>query len=1082
MAIATGSVGSKEPTGITISHTSTSPTGFVFTVSWKIGDQDYGDGQQARYKFGGDTSWRYFGSSASIGTKTTEKTLTLPHASCYPYADVKNSKLIVVQIRGNRKKYPKGKGTINPGWSSWASKEYVIQPPQNIGTGHHIDLTVTNTSSTLATFSWTYDIDDNDKYIFNAFEWQTCLVEDCNYSDGSKAPYGASTYVLHESGTSQSGSQPVPESSATLNNGHSHTRWFRVRACGPGGDSPWTYARRVYLTEPSAPTNVSTDTKTDGLSTTIITEFNTSSSDAYPVEGTKRQYVITTPAADLACPTSGITWTDDRSASYGDGTDKYISTIDAVPGLDQCMYVRVGTLYDEVYNWSSAELVAVGKVKPPTLSNLQTNDTTYQATVTATNNSDIPDSQIAVVYQGSNDPDKSFIVGIIPDGYTSVTVQAPDWSEEDAVAFGVFAFVGSTSKQTRDDGVDVYTITSPNPKFSMRSTTVWLGGTVPKAPTNVQVAVKDGSAGIVTVTWDWTWPDATGAELSWADHDDAWESTDEPDTFSVSNLHAAHWNIAGLDAGVTWYIRLRFFQETESGTTYSPWSELTSSSIIDLSSAPDEPAIELSAGIVPYDGSFTVTWGYVSTDGTGQARASVCEVTTSGGSDVYTEIGHTLTAQHIDFSVSDLGWTNGTTHYVALKVWSESGNESEWSALMPVIIAPAVTCAISATSLQNVTVTADGDDETTRTALSLTAMPLTVTVTGAGTSGKTTVAIERATSYFTERPDDTDFRGYEGETIALESVMGAGTFTFSNADLLGNFDDGAYYRIIATVEDGNGQKATATKDFEVHWSHQALMPDATVFMQEMEGREDVAVITPIKPTGAIATDTADIYRLTADKPVLVVSDAEFSTAYVDPYPTIGEYGGHRVVFKTANGDYITEDSTFAWVDLDEDDGDILDSDNAIIDFNGEQIQLAYNIDISGKWDKDFEETKYLGGSIQGDWNLGVSRSGSVSAVAITLTDQDTIRAMRRLAAYPGLCRIRTQDGSNVLADISVSESRSHSKGGKVVEYSLSITAVDEVEEEGMKYGDYMPGMGYILDEDGKYILDEDGSYIMGITD
>lgn len=1042
--IATAKVGANPPKNISIKHTSTNSSGFVFTVEWKLGEKNY-TAQEARYKLAtSETTWRKFGSSYSVGKDTTSKTFTVPYASAHPYGNL--GSLILVEIRAKNK---------SDGWSEWVAgaKEYAPKAPQNISTGHHINLTVENTSETTATFNWTYDINDSDEYVFNAFEWQTCLVEDCNYEFAYLAPFGQSTFQLYTSGTSQTGTRAIPESSSTLNNGHSHTRWFRVRACGLGGDSPWTYAYRTYITAPKGATNVSTTAKTDGLHTTIITEFDTASSMAYPIEGVKRQYTLATPDTNLACP-SGASWTDDRAASYGNGKDKLISTIDAVPSLDQCMYVRIGTLYDNVYTWSDAELVSVGKIKTPTMQAPVTDASTHKATITATNNSDIPDSQIAVVYQGTNHPDKSFIIGIIPDGYTSVTVQAPNWDDEDAVAFGTFAFVGTPTKQTREDGVDVYTITSPNSKFEMRSTTVWLGGTVPKAPSNVSVKVKDGAEGIVTVNWDWTWEDATGAELAWADHEDAWESTDEPDTFSVSNLHAAHWNIAGLDAGKTWYIRIRFFQETESSTVYSPWSELTSSSIIDLSSAPDEPAIELSAGVVPYDGAFTVNWGYVSTDGTPQARASVCEVTQSGGANVYTEIGHTLTAQHIDFSVAQLGWQNGTTHYVALKVWSESGNESEWSAPMPVIIAPRLTCSITSTSLETVTVPADDDEETTRQVLSLTEMPLSVSVSGAGASGITTVAVERAESYFAERPDEVNYGGYEGETVALKSINGAGTISFALADMIGKFDDGASYRIVATVEDGNGQKATATQQFEVHWDHQAIVPEAFISIIPVEGQADVAAIIPIAPEGAISSDRADIYRLTVDKPQLVVEGAEFGTAYVDPYPTIGVHGGHRIVFVTANGDYITEDNQFAWVDLAECDGDILESEQTIIDFGGRQIQLAYNLDVNNKWSKDFEETRYLGGSIQGDWNPGVSRSGSISTVAITLTDADMIRAMRQLADYTGLCKVRTQDGSNFVADIQVQEKRGYKTGGKVVDFDLSFTSVDPVGLDGLTFDEW----------------------------
>ena len=66
----------------------------------------------------------------------------------------------------------------------------------------------------------------------------------------------------------------------------------------------------------------------------------------------------------------------------------------------------------------------------------------------------------------------------------------------------------------------------------------------------------------------------------------------------------------------------------------------------------------------------------------------------------------------------------------------------------------------------------------------LKAMPLTVTVVGAGDGGTTTVAIERAAAYHMDRPDETTFNGYEGETIALASQVGEAQMTIDLNNLI----------------------------------------------------------------------------------------------------------------------------------------------------------------------------------------------------------------------------------------------------------------------------------------------------------
>ena len=228
------------------------------------------------------------------------------------------------------------------------------------------------------------------------------------------------------------------------------------------------------------------------------------------------------------------------------------------------------------------------------------------------------------------------------------------------------------------------------------------------------------------------------------------------------------------------------------------------------------------------------------------------------------------------------------------------------------------------------------------------------------------------------------------------------------------------------------------------------MPDAFVYVRQSEA---VAVLNPIAPEGALTTDVCDIYRLSVDKPELIYPDAVFGETYVDPYPTIGEHGGHRFVFRTANGDYITENDELAWVDMTESEGDTLYSDANIIDFGAGRVVIEYNADLSNSWRKDFTETKYLGGSVQGDWNPAVSRTGSISAVAVT-DDIETIEAMRRLAVYPGICHVRTKDGSSYAADVQVSESHKQSNGHRIVEFSLSITRVDAEVYDGLTLAEW----------------------------
>lgn len=1232
----------KKPTGLTIAR-----NGQWFTVKWKIGDKDYGDGQQLQYHLSSQKKGKW--TSVNIGKKATSKSIKIENKDYYPYPN-KSTKLkrITFRVRGNRQEYTKEtskKITKHKfSWSDWATKAIDLDVPNKPS----ITATLDNELTNVCAFAWSVSAEDDDKKPYTNTVWETVLVKESNVTDGSKLTW-KSNQLGWATGTSsaKSGTITRTEDTALLASG-SYTRWVRVRSRGIAGASEGkpdgcAYAKHVYAV-PYKPTitSVSADENAvGGFSCKVI--WKVDSTNAHPIDKTTVQYTIVEPEKGLACP-SGASWSDANISRDTGGKDAAFFSIDDTLSKDQCLFVRVNVQHDSNITYGTPTLAKVGYLKDPTGLSVETDNTTHRATITATNASNVEDSFLAVVYQTASNPSGAFVVGIIPHGSSSVIVQCPDWSGESAVAFGVYAVVGSYQRQQRQDGVSNYKV-----NVRMRSKgTIWDGGAVPSAPANVAV-VQTAIKGTVQITWDWTWAGANGAEISWADHEDAWESTDEPDKYLISKLHAAKWNISGLEVGKTWYMRVRLVSETADATTNGPWSDLVS---IDLSSAPTVPTLYLSRGVIPQDGSVTASWAYSTTDGTMQAYAEICEATITGEGITYGDvIAHTETAQQTVINAKDVGWQSGEIHNLCVRVTSASGHVSDsWSDPVSITVAEPLVCEITNTSLvqehietnpqefepadivsfeteteedvtklqvnitpkqsgtgtpspdnvrpisgwtevvthvspttsaeEGETYTTDlgrtvyggtldvvsgvltvdramvdlgtltwtgssgiklstgiadtvkppsannvpaniiaekyatsavapisandgkigvetsgriqcGSSETpsgqlvyelatpqtiqltpeevntlvgenniwsnagqvelriaesTRDVLSLKQMPLSVTATGAGVGGITTLAVERAEDYRIDRPDESHADGYKGETVFLYSQTGEDQINVNADSLIGALDDGAKYRIVATVQDGLGQSAKDPIDFEVHWTHQAVIPEANVII---DAENLVAKITPVAPTGTLAGDTCDIYRLSADRPELIVQDATFGQTYVDPYPAIGEFGGHRVVFKTVNGDYITEDNQMAWIDLGEEDDDILDLDYHVIDFDGTRIVLNYNVDLSSQWDKDFTETKYLGGSVQGDWNPAVSRSGSISATAITITDQDMIRDMRRLASYSGLCHVRTKDGSSYAADIQVSEDRSHEDFDKIATFSMTVTRVDPERLEGL---------------------------------
>ena len=261
-------------------------------------------------------------------------------------------------------------------------------------------------------------------------------------------------------------------------------------------------------------------------------------------------------------------------------------------------------------------------------------------------------------------------------------------------------------------------------------------------------------------------------------------------------------------------------------------------------------------------------------------------------------------------------------------------------------------------------------------------------------------------------------------------------------DLTGRLDDKCRYVLICAVSDSLGQTATSETVFTVAWTRQPEVPEATVTVDEENG---IAVITVDEPDGYEAGDYCDIYRLSKDKPELIISGGSFDTEYVDPFPASG--GGYRCVNVTSNGDYIGEVFN-AWVDVSHE----MKINEVVIDFDGDQqVRLPYNIDLGSKWKKDFERTVYLNGSVQGDWNKGITRDVTVKTVVLK-ADDERIRIMRQLADYAGICHVRTPEGSSYAADIQISESGSY--GSELVSYDLTVSKVQPQGYDGMTLADW----------------------------
>ena len=919
--------------------------GAVLTMTWKLAD--FYDSQEAYWSIDGQKVL------TTLDGDDTTVSYTIPVANYFP-ATTKKLASVTIGVRG----IMSGKA------GSWVTATYkFLAPNKPVVTKNGLK------------FVWATDEDfvtgKGDPYVIDV-EYQRV---DSTTATEKQVKWG--TDASSSDFTDVTGNNASGEVSFTETN---KIEWFRCTARGLNGQSAWVTSYHINAA-PYAAKNVTTTVK----GTNVQISWTPTSTAEHPLDYQYIQYCYAKPTSEDAkgvpvCPTSGLTWT--IAANNIVPTAKtHAFVISQLPPSDKCLFVRVCSVCESYTSVSDSVFALGGQLLAPTLSSITSDPATGTSIVTFVNNSTVSLSKMAIITS------KNKVLATIPNGTSTATVK---FIQNDNELIGLRAFQGAS-------------VSKPN----MRSDDVFsTSGDVPLAPTNV-AAVASAKSGVAEISWEIPWTDATGAEISWADHDDAWMSTDAPKTFSISQ-RATRWNVAELVSGVEYYFAVRLY---DSGGVFGPYSKTVS---LSFASAPGKPTLTSSAVAIQPGESFQLSWTYETTDTTDQALAVIYD----NGVELARVENN---SQRMSVTPA---WLYNTSHSLTVQTTSRSGYLSAVSD--PVVITVAARPTISPIASAISSGITDGV---------LTELPIVMEVTGAGAGGQTTIKIERLKDYFVERPDGSVTDGYGGETIFAIAYSGEEELTINADDLVGSFDDGGEYRLTAIVQDSVGQKAESYLDFTVAWDHQAEAPTASV---TVNATDLTAKIKATAPASYASGDTVDIYRLSADKPELIVKGGDFGTDYIDPYPASN--GGYRFVDVTANGDYTTE-TGIAWIDK----TCALVLNDAVIDFNGQRLNVPYNLEISSSWEKDFQETKYLNGHVVGDWNVSLSRSGSINATF--LRNDARISIIRDLAAWNGICHVRTPDGSSYSANIEVSESASYMS--KAVNYTFSITRVDPEKYEGI---------------------------------
>lgn len=901
-----------------------------------------------------------------------------------------------------------------PGYGQWSEetiKKHMVYKP------YRPTLKANFVQTAMTTFTWNNVEDKKHDRPASSAKLQTILVKDC--PSGEKALASLKQWKTAATTTVSVNGSITPVNGAGedtgLISGKSYTRVVRVKEIGLGGESDWRYATHIYAAPYPAKNVQGTVTKTEASLNCYMT-WQTPTDAGHPIDkdGVIPEWSIAKPDAGMECP-DDADFEELPAQSSTSGKEAKQFTIDKPIGADKCLFLRVVTMHDTDVVQSNAVLAkgdSVGPLIPPEFTEAPA-ITSSTVTIKAANRSEVADSFVVDFLEREDGSVEAL-------GLHDQSTKVYQVSNIQNARIGIKAYVGTWNSSTKE--VE---------NVLMESPMVWSTGNVPVAPSLSDFDVEQSIVpNTVLVSWDYSWDDADACEISWSVEPDAWISTEDPESYVVLRGLENKLAIKGVEPGIPLYVRIRYLDGVDEDAILSPYSDIKN---ITISTVPAIPTLNLEKQFFTQGEEINCSWIYVTTDGTEQAHAQIAEriVTTEGGETVisYEPLKDVTTEQK---TVIENNWAVGTQHALAVKVANGSGNWSEWSEAVVITIAEPITCEITQASL-----------ETGEEGPELWSLDMTVTVEGAGTGGQTTLMIMRRGDYRIERPEGEDFKGHDGEVIYQNVYTGEAQQTITLDDLQGDLDDGAAYAIYAEVQDDYGQSDSDEIEFTVNWDHKAVMPSATVVVT------DIAKITIGESEDTDEGDYVDIYRRSVDGTELIYTGAEFGETYVDPYPTIGNFG-YLIVGRNAYGDFIMEEAAgdygqFAWFDLPA----VFESEKTLIDFDGEQIQLYYNVDISHSWNKDFKKTKYLGGSIVGDYIAGVERTGNVNAASVSILEPDMLEAMRRLAKHEGDCHIRTKEGSSFTAAVQVSEDDNHDKAGFVRSFSMSVEKVEPTELDGM---------------------------------
>lgn len=551
---------------------------------------------------------------------------------------------------------------------------------------------------------------------------------------------------------------------------------------------------------------------------------------------------------------------------------------------------------------------------------------------------------------------------------------------------------------------------------------------------NTSASNGDGESVITYLGWNSN--DATGVEVSWSEHEDAWRSSSPPTTHEVtwddgpvtvdnkSYAHSASLVIRGLTENTPYFIRARtYVTDADDKTLYGIYS--TPKNLTPTSSP---KSVTLSAPTFlargndlilswTFDSSATQTQYSVYDNAQPLPKTWASGANALGSCVISAEDLAEIDELYLAVSMTTGGdWVSSTSQYVEEDGETVLKND----VFQHIVITEPPTCSVSMNeiiSAQPVAAVVSSDTNSARIVMSLTCL-------GGG---------------IYDYPDRS-VRQADGDVIWSDSIDGVvwdeiigenQTVTYStNVTLPDGLElfDGCDYTLTATVVDDtsglSSQESTASATVE--WEHQAVEPRATI---ETDSENYTAtIITEAPETGYGLGDICELYRVTPDGVYRITPEegVAFGSVVTDTlapfvYEDLGQSQLYRVALRTVDGDVEFVDIPytlygwslrFDWGEIEENEED--QQAGRVRQY----VELPFNISVDESFANGFEARTHLNGVTEGYWSEGVQHTSSMNTDLIQFNDPEQRHlVMRGMLRHFGPIFVRQPNGCAYAANV-----------------------------------------------------------------